>query len=337
MHMADALVSSAVGGTMLAVSAATVAKTAVKSGRNDLSDEKKIPVMGVMSAFVFAAQMVNFTIPGTGASGHIGGGILLAAVLGGNAGFLSITAVLLIQALFFADGGLLALGCNIFNMGVVTCLIVYPLIYKPIVKKGLSPKRITVASILAVVVGLQLGAFGVVLETSLSGVTELPFGAFLALMQPIHLVIGLAEGIITAAVLVFVWKTRPELLESGITGTPVPAGVSVRKVVIALLAAAVIVGGGLSLLSSSNPDGLEWAILGVIGSDESQTSGAAQEKAAEIQDSTAVLPDYSISASASDSAAGTTASGLVGGAVTLAVAGGAAAIITAVKRKKREP
>lgn len=333
MHMADALVSSAVGGAMLAVSSAAVAKTAVKSRKNDLSDEKKIPVMGVMSAFVFAAQMVNFTIPGTGASGHISGGILLAAILGGNAGFLSITAVLLIQALFFADGGLLALGCNIFNMGIVTCLIVYPLIYRPIVKKGLSPKRITVASILAVVVGMQLGAFGVVLEASLSGVTELPFGTFLALMQPIHLVIGLAEGVITAAVLAFVWKTRQELLESSVTGTPVPVGVSVRKVIIVLLVAAVIVGSGLSLLSSSNPDGLEWAILGVTGSDELETSGEANEKAAEIQDSTAVLPDYSIPGY--DSAAGTTVSGLVGGGITLAVAGGAAAIITAVKRKKR--
>jgi len=331
--MADALVSPAVGGTMLAVSAAAVAYTAVKSGKNDLSDEKTIPVMGVMSAFVFAAQMVNFTIPGTGASGHIGGGILLAAVLGGNAGFLSITAVLLIQALFFADGGLLALGCNIFNMGVVPCLIVYPLIYKPIVKKGLNPKGITVASILAVVVGLQLGAFGVVLETSLSGVTELPFSAFLALMQPIHLVIGLAEGVITAAVLVFVWKSRPEILESRANGTPVPAGVSVRKVVIGVLVTAVLVGGGLSLLSSSNPDGLEWAILGVTGSDELETSGAAQEKAEEIQDSTAVLPDYSIPGS--DGAAGTTVSGLVGGVITLVIAGGAAAIITAVKHKKR--
>ena len=333
MHMADALISPAVGGTMLAVSAAAVAYAAVKSGKEDLSDEKKIPVMGVMSAFVFAAQMVNFTIPGTGSSGHIGGGLLLAAILGGHAGFISITAVLLIQALFFADGGLLALGCNVFNMGVITCFFAYPLIYRPIVKKGLNPKRITVASILAVVVGLQLGAFGVVLETLLSGVTELPFAAFLALMQPIHLLIGLVEGVVTAAVLVFVWRLRPELLESSMNGTPVAAGVSVRNVALALLAATVLVGGGLSLLASSNPDGLEWAIHGVSGQEELEASGAAHDRAAEFQESIAFLPDYSLPDS--ESVAGTAASGLIGGAITLLVAGGAAVAITVVKRKKR--
>ena len=88
--------------------------------------------MGVMGAFVFAAQMINFTIPGTGSSGHIGGGILLCLILGQYPAFLSLCSVLIIQCLFFGDGGLLALGCNIFNMGVLPCFIAYPLIAKPI-------------------------------------------------------------------------------------------------------------------------------------------------------------------------------------------------------------
>ena len=205
MHMADALLSPAVGGVMYAASGAAIAYSAIKVKKDELS-EKKLPVMAVTGAFVFAAQMINFTIPGTGSSGHIGGGILLAAMLGGFPALLSLAAVLIIQCLFFADGGLLALGCNIFNIGVIPCLLVYPLIFKPIVKKGLTYRRITVASIVSVVAGLQIGAFGVVLQTLASGVTQLPFGTFAALMQPIHLAIGLIEGVITAAIVCFVYK-----------------------------------------------------------------------------------------------------------------------------------
>jgi len=132
MHMADALITPAVGGIMMAVSAASVGYS-VKKVKQEL-DDKKVPLMGVMGAFVFAGQMVNFTIPATGSSGHIGGGILLAALLGPYAAFLVISAVIIIQALFFADGGLLALGCNIFNMGFFACFIAYPLLYRPIVQ-----------------------------------------------------------------------------------------------------------------------------------------------------------------------------------------------------------
>ena len=169
MHMGDALVSGAVGGTML-VATAAVATYSVKKINSDM-DEKKIPLMGVMGAFVFAAQMINFTIPGTGSSGHIGGGILLSILLGPYAGFLTMAAILLIQALFFADGGLLAYGCNVFNMGFYACFIAYPFIYKFINRKGISTKRIFAGSVLASIIGLQLGAFSVVLETLLSGKT----------------------------------------------------------------------------------------------------------------------------------------------------------------------
>ena len=133
MHMADALLSPAVGTTMCAVSAAAIAYSAAKIRKDELC-EKKVPITGVMGAFVFAAQMINFTIPMTGSSGHIGGGILLAAMLGSFPALLAISTVLIIQCLFFADGGLLALGCNIFNMGVIPCLVVYPLIYRPLVR-----------------------------------------------------------------------------------------------------------------------------------------------------------------------------------------------------------
>ena len=110
MHMADALVIPAVAGTMYLASSAAAGVSVHKVKLEN--DPKKIPAMGVMGAFVFAAQMINFTIPGTGSSGHLCGGLLLTAVLGPWAGFLSMIGVLLTQCLFFADGGLLALGCT---------------------------------------------------------------------------------------------------------------------------------------------------------------------------------------------------------------------------------
>ena len=106
MHMADALVSPAVAGAMYACSAAAAVYSVKKVREED--DPSKIPVMGVMGAFVFASQMINFSIPGTGSSGHLCGGMMLSALLGPYAGFLTMIGILLVQCLLFADGGLLA-------------------------------------------------------------------------------------------------------------------------------------------------------------------------------------------------------------------------------------
>src|SRR5512135_1729831 len=168
MHMADALLSPAVGGTMWA-SAASIAYCSARV-RAEL-DDRKVPLMGVLGAFLFAAQMINFTIPGTGSSGHLGGGLLLAILLGPHAAFLGVASVLVVQALFFADGGLLALGCNVVNLGVLTAYVAYPLVYLPLARRG-HPWLGTVG---AAIVSLQLAAFGVVVETVLSGISALPF------------------------------------------------------------------------------------------------------------------------------------------------------------------
>ena len=334
MHMADALLSPAVGATMCAVSAAANAYAVKRIKKDDLC-EKKIPVMGVMGAFVFAAQMINFTIPATGSSGHIGGGIMLAAMIGGFPALLSISAVLIIQCLFFADGGLLALGCNIFNLGVIPCLIVYPLLFKPLIKKGITLGRLTAASIISVVVSLQLGAFCVVLQTQLSGNTELPFAAFLLLMQPIHLAIGAAEGVITAAVVCFVYKMRPEIVESASERTAIQKGVPMKNVLIALALIAVLAGGVLSVFASSYPDGLEWAIKKTTGQ-EPETGGEGFEQALPIRGTSAIMPDYDFKDAAENgSGAGTAVAGIIGGALTFALAGGAAFAISAYKKKRK--
>ena len=337
MHMADALLSPAVGMAMNAVSVAAIGVSVAKVKKDEFS-ESKIPIMGVAGAMVFAAQMINFTIPATGSSGHIGGGILLAGLLGGVPAFLSIAAVLIIQCLFFADGGLLALGCNIFNMGVIPCLLIYPLVFKPLLRRGTDYKRLSVASVASVVIALELGAFCVVLQTLFSGITELPFGTFVFLMLPIHLAIGFVEGIVTAAVLCFVYKMRPEIIDSAKSGSRL-GGVSIKKVFVSLIALTVVVGGALSLFASSHPDGLEWAIgktteqsLGV--ETELEAEGGIFDDAASLQERTAFLPDYAF-ASDPDNAAGTSLSGIIGAAITFALAGAAGLVITRMKSNKK--
>lgn len=290
MHMSDALLSPAVGATFWAGTIAGISWCARKL-RESL-DEKLIPLMGVLGAFVFAAQMINFTIPATGSSGHLGGGMLLAIVLGPYAAFLSIASVLTIQAFFFADGGLLALGCNIWNLGVYPCFMAYPLIYRRLARNGGSPKRLTAASVLSVSAGLQLGAFSVVVQTVLSGRSDLPFDTFLLMMQPIHLAIGLVEGFVTAGVVNYVRATRPEILESAGADRPI-GGVRMKGILFAFLVLALLTGGGLSWFASSHPDGLEWSIEKIYGRPGLPEDGSALGKALrDVQDRTAVLPDY---------------------------------------------
>ena len=313
MHMADALVSPAVAGTMYVCSGIAAAYSIKKAREED--DWERIPVMGVMGAFVFAAQMINFTIPGTGSSGHLCGGMMLSALLGPYAGFLTMIGVLLIQCLFFADGGLLALGCNIWNMAFYGCFVGALLIWRTMMRSGVSKKKITIASILGCVLTLQMGAFSVTLETLISGITELPFSVFVGAMQPIHLAIGLVEGLITAAVLCFVHEARPELLW-GIEQKQ-DSRMSLGKTVGILGAAAVLIGGVLSLFASSLPDGLEWAMERVAGTAELEAAGGAYEAASSIQETLSFLPDYALKGS--ESPIGTTISGIVGGILVLAL------------------
>ena len=299
-------------------------------------DDKMIPMMGVLGAFIFAAQMINFSIPATGSSGHLGGGMILAILLGPYAAFLVIASVLTVQALFFADGGLLALGCNIFNLGVFPAFIAYPFIYKPIVRNAQNGPRLWVGTMLAGIVGLQMGAFGVVMETTVSGISDLPFKTFVLMIQPIHLAIGFVEGLMTAVVVSFVFKARPVTMMEPVAANLEASGL--RRVVIGLLIATATVGGGLSWFASTHPDGLEWAMAKVSGKEELESPSAGiHERLAKVQKKTAFLPDYGFKSvepavvatepAAKEAAqwpvvsAGTSIAGLVGGLITLVLAG----------------
>ena len=290
MHMADALISPAVGGTMWAATVGLTVYSARKLKEN--LDEHIVPLMGVLGAFIFAAQMINFTIPATGSSGHLGGGMILAILLGPYAAFLTMASVLTVQALFFADGGLLALGCNIFNLGFFPCFIAYPFIYKKITGEQPTQGRILLGAMVSAILGLQMGAFGVVVETWFSGISELPFSTFVLLMQPIHLGIGIVEGLVTAAVVSFVWKAHPETLAMAKSSAPAKAH-SHKPLLIGLALFAVVAGGVLSWFASTHPDGLEWAIKGVTGKEEVEAPKAgAHGVLASLQEKLAFLPDY---------------------------------------------
>lgn len=318
MHMADALVNPIVGCTMLVAATGVTAYSVNKIRKEDIKN--KIPLMGVIGAFVFAAQMVNFSIPGTGSSGHIAGGIMLAAILGSEAGFLSLVSILTIQSLFFGDGGLLALGCNIINIGFFSCFVGYKLIYKKIISKNYSKRKIMIASILASVVSLQLGSFSVVLETLASGVTKLPFTTFLIFMQPIHLCIGIVEGIVTGLVLNFLYENRPDILEK--VDIRKNYKMTKKKVIATILVAALVVGGGISLFASSHPDGLEWAILKTSGSEELMVSSYINEKAVNVQNKTSFLLDYGFNSdnlSATEEVIGKVIAGVVGVVITIVI------------------
>jgi cobalt/nickel transport system permease protein len=316
MHMADALLSPEVGGAMWVVTGTAIAISSAKMKKS--LDHRQVPLMGVMGALVFAMQMVNFTIPGTGSSGHFAGGLLLAILLRPHAGFLTIASVVTVQALFFADGGLLALGANIFNMGFLACYLVYPLLYRPFAK-GRPAKWVTW---LCAVLALQLGAFGVVLQTAASGIADLPFAAFLLAMQPIHLAIGIGEGLITLAVVELIARAEPGMLRQADTALP-------GKRALAVLALLALLPGGLfSWFASENPDGLEWSIGRLVGEGKEleARNGIVHQTAAALQEKLSFLPDYALPSAQNGEAAsirpeaGTTLSGLVGGGIVFVLA-----------------
>jgi cobalt/nickel transport system permease protein len=320
MHMADALLSPTVGGAMGAVTAAAVAWCSREVRRE--ADDRRVPLMGVLGAFLFAAQMINFSIPGTGSSGHLGGGLLLAILLGPHAAFLVVASVLIVQALFFADGGLLALGCNIFNLGFLPAFVGYPL-YRWIAGDEPAAARATTAAMAAAIVSLQHGAMAVVIETVVSGISALPLRTFALFMLPIHLVIGVVEGLVTSAIVVFVRNARPDLLASAPARSQSVAGPAVT-----FFALALALGGIGAWFASTNPDGLEWSVARSAPAATLLPQPApAHATLNAVQQQAALLPNYGFRnhartgpvAKGSDRL-GTSVAGIVGGLLTLAFA-----------------
>ena len=196
------------------------------------------------------------------------------------------------------------------------------------------------------IVGLQMGAFSVVLETLLSGKTALPFTTFLLMMQPIHLAIGVVEGFVTAGVIRYVRAARPEILDSSASSAPLAAGISLRNVLIGFVALAIVTGGALSWFASAHPDGLEWSIAKVTGKGElPEQEHGIPAALKSVQGKTAMLPGYGLKPPANVPGAkeeappwpavdaGTSLSGLIGGVLVLAIAFGIGSAIRALRGK----
>lgn len=302
MHIASTLISAAVGGAFGTGSGGAV----VASGAKFHKEKNPKPLlMGAAGAAVFAAQMMNFSIAGTGSSGHIGGGFLLAAVLGPVPAYLVMSTILTVQCLLFGDGGLLALGCNLFNMGIVPCFLIYPLL-----KKLLGTKLRIPAAALGGALSMLLGALCVVGETALSGANGMDMTAFAVNMLGIHAAIGVGEGLITAGLLAAFDKASAHSEQTALTGT---------------LGLAAVTSGLLSAFASANPDGLEWSIMQVAGAGFGHTS-AAHVLLDNIQSATALLPDYAFRAVENALTSG--AAGLIGCAAVFALAVVTGAVLT---------
>ena len=292
MHMANELLTPPVAVGFIVVAAAVLAfaswRTRVRF------DPAKIPLMGVMGAFVFAAQMINFPVlPGT--SGHFVGGVLLAILLGPHAATLVMASILIVQCLIFQDGGLLALGTNILNMGVIPCYVGYGL-FNLVAGRMPGAGRLYAAVFVASMIGIVAGAAMVPVEVALSGVASVPLSQFLLVMVGMHLLIALGEAVITFLVIGYLSKVRPQSLGAVAEKLrPAGAGLSRGTVLASLLIVALLLGGVVSHLASPFPDALESKT-----SPENVTANVLVkanenpivEKVSQFQERTAPLPDY---------------------------------------------
>ena len=254
MHIPDGFISPAVAGAtgLVSVAALGIALGRYSQGESlpgtqNTFGTRRAPILGLTTAFIFAAQMVNFPVAG-GTSGHLLGGALAAVVLGSPwAASICIATVLIIQAVLFADGGITALGANIFNMGFIGVWVGWILTQTLHRLFGGSRGRLPLAAGIAAAVSVAVAAIAASIELALSGTASL--NIVLPAMTGIHILIGIGEGLITGGVISYLATVRPDLLpgEQGeFKGWVVP--------VVSIL----LVAGVLSLFASSFPDGLDW-------------------------------------------------------------------------------
>ncbi len=319
MHMANELISFPVAGVSIGI-AGGVLGWICKSIRQDIISEKAA-LMGVLGAFVFAAQMINFQLPlMPGTSGHLIGAVFLAVMLGPHLAAVVLSSVVIIQCLLFQDGGLLALGCNLLNIAIVPSYIGY-YVYRLAAGNKQNKSRLFTGVVAACVVVALAGSAMVVLQASISGVLLIPPVLFLATMSGVHLLVGIMEGMITVAMLGYLASVRPDLIV-GLTATR--AVLSRNGALISLAVMTLITAAGFSLLASDKPDGLEWSYLERPEQPDFKpvvaNSDQRMETADKLHGKIAVMPDYSLGDASelhSASAGWTSVAGIVGSAACM--------------------
>ncbi len=330
MHMANELLSIRVAAGTFAVAAVGLGVVCHRIKRTVTTDQ--LGLMGILGAFVFAAQMVNLPLPGLpGTSGHLIGAVLLAILLGPHASALVVSSIVIVQCLIFQDGGLLALGCNLINMALIPAYLGYA-VYRLILHQD-GPWRFHLAVMTSALITVLAAAILVPVQTALSGVLTLPFRTFAWTMLSVHGVIGLLEGMITVAVLTYIRQIRPDILsQTGQTGCAKQG----RWLIVTLAIITLLLSTVASLYSSDRPDGLEWSYLERPDQPgfESSVQPLEQAKAVEaLQSQYTILPGYARRArpmgqiSTDNAAVGagwTSFAGVVGSLVTMAVIWGIA-------------
>ncbi|MFF7182767.1 energy-coupling factor ABC transporter permease [Streptomyces sp. NPDC008121] len=274
MHVPDGFINAPVSVAAGVVAAGAVA-VSLRGARREL-DERTAPLAGLVAAFIFAVQMLNFPVA-AGTSGHLLGGALAAILVGPYTGVLCIAVVLLMQGILFADGGLTALGVNITVMGVVTVVLAYALFRGLVLVLPRTRRSVTAASFVAALVSVPAAAAAFTLVYAIGGTTDVPIGKVLTAMVGVHTLIGIGEAAITMLTVGAVIAVRPdlvygargltaplklrvdgELVDAAPAAAPAPAaGGSPKKVWIGGLVAALVLAGFVSFYASADPDGLE--------------------------------------------------------------------------------
>jgi cobalt/nickel transport system permease protein len=247
MHIPDGFLSVLVSVILWIISIGMIT-AALRKVKNELGD-REVPLMGVLAAAIFAGQMLNFSVTG-GTSGHLLGAAIATILLGPWTAVLVMTCVVSVQALLFQDGGVLALGANIFNMGVVGVFVSYA-VFK-LMQKLLSKVTwgLLVSGFVAAWTSIFIASLACALELAVSGTS--PANIAVPAMGAIHALIGVGEGLITVGALAFLFATRKDLFEKTAPSSASNKGILIGGSVIALILAI------FSPLASSHPDGLEW-------------------------------------------------------------------------------
>lgn len=308
LHIPDGFLNLPISILTWLATAALLA-VAIRRTRGELG-ERQVPLMGVMAAFIFAAQMINFPVAG-GTSGHLLGGALAAITLGPWPAMLVMASLVGVQALLFQDGGLVVMGANILNMGFLTALIGYGL-YRA-TAGGPRRLRLAVAGI-AAWLSVMAGALATSLQLWLSGTSSL--GVVVPAMLGVHALIGVGEALITVAALAFILRTRPDLVEAGRARGGrgwVAAGLAVALAVVLL-----------APLASADPDGLERVAsnLGFLD----QGEGAVYT----------IFPDY-IVPFLGETPLSTIVAGVLGALLVAALTVGSASLVRRAGRSEPEP
>ncbi|KJY22276.1 MULTISPECIES: energy-coupling factor ABC transporter permease [Streptomyces] len=272
MHVPDGFINAPVS-VAAGVAAAAAVAVSLRGARREL-DERTAPLAGLVAAFIFAVQMLNFPVA-AGTSGHLLGGALAAILVGPYTGVLCVSVVLLMQGILFADGGLTALGVNITVMGVVTVVTAH-LVFRGLLRVLPAGRRsVTVAGFVAALLSVPAAAAAFTALYAVGGTTDVPLGKVLTAMVGVHVLIGIGEALITAATVGAVIAVRPDLVHGarGLTAplklrvdgvlvdapaaaAPAAAG-STKKVWVTGLVTALVLAGFVSFYASANPDGLE--------------------------------------------------------------------------------